>query len=87
VSGGGRYVWISGTSMSSPHAAGVAALIRDLYPGMPQAAVAALLRSSATPMPCPANWPANDPRQCSGGSGQTSFFGAGMVDAAAAVSR
>ena len=48
VSGGGRYVWISGTSMASPHAAGVAALIRQVHPGMPQGAVAALLRSSAT---------------------------------------
>jgi lantibiotic leader peptide-processing serine protease len=86
VSGGGRYVWISGTSMSSPHAAGVAALIRGEHPGMPQAAVAALIRSSATPMSCPANWPADDERQCSGGSGQTSFFGAGMVNAAGAVS-
>jgi subtilisin family serine protease len=85
VSGGGRYVWISGTSMSSPHAAGVAALIRDQHPNMPQGAVAALLRSSATPLSCPANWPANDPRQCSGGSGQTSFFGAGMVNALEAV--
>jgi lantibiotic leader peptide-processing serine protease len=85
VSGGGRYVWISGTSMSSPHAAGVAALIRDVYPKMPQGAVAALLRSSASPLSCPANWPANDPRQCTGGSGQTSFFGAGMVDALNAV--
>jgi subtilisin family serine protease len=85
-SGGGRYVWISGTSMSSPHAAGVAALIRQKFPGKPQGAVAALLRSSATPLACPANWPADDPRQCSGGGGQTSFFGAGMVNALNAVS-
>jgi lantibiotic leader peptide-processing serine protease len=86
VSGGGRYVWISGTSMSSPHAAGVAALIRGLHPGMPQGAVAALIRSSATSLSCPANWPADDERQCTGGSGQTSFFGAGMVNALGAVS-
>jgi subtilisin family serine protease len=86
-SGGGRYVWISGTSMSSPHAAGVAALIRQLNPKMPQGAVAALLRSSATPMSCPTNWPADDPRQCTGGTGQTSFFGAGMVNALKAVSK
>jgi len=85
LSGGGRYVWISGTSMASPHAAGVAALIRQKFPGMPQGAVAALLRSSATPMSCPANWPATDPRQCTGGPGNTSFFGAGMVNAEAAV--
>jgi subtilisin family serine protease len=87
VSGGARYVWISGTSMSSPHAAGVAALIRGKYPKMPQGAVAALIRSSATPMACPADWPADDPRQCTGGMGNTSFFGAGMVNAQAAVSR
>jgi lantibiotic leader peptide-processing serine protease len=85
TSGGGRYVWISGTSMSSPHAAGVAALIREVHPNMPQGAVAALLASSATPMDCPANWPANDPRRCRGGLGNTSFFGAGMVNAEAAV--
>jgi subtilisin family serine protease len=85
VSGGGRYVWISGTSMASPHVAGVAALIRQVHPGMPQGAVAALLRSSATPLSCPTNWPVDDPRHCTGGSGQTSFFGAGMVNAASAV--
>jgi len=83
--GGGRYVWISGTSMASPHAAGVAALIRQVHPNMPAGAVAALLRSSATPLGCPANWPADDPRQCSGGTGKTSFFGAGMVNAESAV--
>ncbi|MBI5029537.1 MAG: S8 family serine peptidase [Chloroflexi bacterium] len=82
---GGRWVWISGTSMASPHAAGVAALIRGKNPNMPQGAVAALLRSSATSMSCPANWPADDPRKCTGGKGQTSFFGAGMVNAQGAV--
>jgi lantibiotic leader peptide-processing serine protease len=86
VSGGGRYVWISGTSMSSPHAAGVAALIRGQHPNMPQGAVAAKIRSSATPLACPEDWPEDDERQCTGGAGQTSFFGAGMVNAANAVS-
>jgi subtilisin family serine protease len=85
VSGGGRYVWISGTSMASPHAAGVAALIRQVHPGMPQGAVAALLGSSATSMNCPPNWPAADPRQCTGGAGNTSFFGSGVVNAEEAV--
>jgi subtilisin family serine protease len=85
VSGGGRYVWISGTSMASPHAAGVAALIRQVHPGMPQGSVAALIRSSATPLACPADWPAGDPRVCDGGLGHTSFFGAGMLNAASAV--
>jgi hypothetical protein len=37
-------------------------------------------------MACPATWPADDERQCTGGAGQTSFFGAGMVKALAAVS-
>jgi lantibiotic leader peptide-processing serine protease len=87
VSGGGRYVWISGTSMASPHVAGVAALIRGQNPKMPQGAVAALIRSSATSLGCPTNWPADDPRHCTGGTGNTSFYGAGMVNALGAVSR
>jgi subtilisin family serine protease len=85
VSGGGRYVWISGTSMASPHAAGVAALIRQVHPRLPQGAVAAMLAASATPMACPANWPAGDLRTCYGDIGHTSFFGAGMVNAYNAV--
>jgi subtilisin family serine protease len=87
VSGGGRYVWISGTSMASPHAAGVAALIRQMNPGMPQGSVAALIRSSATPLACPEGWPANDERQCTGGLGNTSFFGKGMLNAYGAVAK
>jgi lantibiotic leader peptide-processing serine protease len=85
VSGGGRYVWISGTSMASPHAAGVAALIRQMHPGLPQGAVAAMLGASATSMACPTNWPATDPRICYGDSGHTSFFGSGMLNAYNAV--
>jgi len=84
-SGGGRYVWISGTSMASPHVAGVAALIRGMHPGMPQGAVAARIRASATSLACPETWPAGDPRQCTGGDGQTSFYGAGLVNAGAAI--
>jgi subtilisin family serine protease len=85
VSGGGRYVWISGTSMASPHVAGVAALVRQLHPGMPPGAVAAWIRASATKMSCPADWDPADPRQCTGGTGNTSFFGAGMVNAKGAA--
>jgi subtilisin family serine protease len=86
-SGGGRYVWIAGTSMASPHVAGVAALIRELHPELSQGAVAARIRGTATPLACPEDWPEDDERQCTGGLGNTSFFGKGMVNAGAAVAR
>ena len=86
-SGGGRYVWISGTSMASPHVAGVAALIKQMHPGIAPGTVASWIRSTATKLSCPSNWPATDPRRCTGGTGQTSFYGAGMVNALGAASR
>jgi len=85
ISGGGRYVWISGTSMAAPHVAGVAALIRQTYPKLSQGAIAAKIRESATYLACPTDWPADDPRQCTSDDAKTSFFGAGMVNAGAAV--
>ena len=87
---GNYYAWLNGTSMAAPHAAGVAALIRAAHPGMPQGAVAALLRSTATGLPCP---PALDPgvaffgapvQVCSGGPGSNNFYGKGLVNALAA---
>ena len=65
--------------------AGVAALVRSSRPGLPQGAVAATLRATATSLTCPAVWSAQDQRQCTGGAGHTSFYGSGLVNAAAAV--
>ena len=87
---GNYYAWLNGTSMASPHAAGVVALIRSAHPSMPVGAVVAMLRSTATGMGCPA---ALDPgvaffgapvQHCAGGTGSNNFYGAGLVNALAA---
>jgi len=87
---GNYYAWLNGTSMASPHAAGVAALIRAAHPGMSRNAVVAMLRSTASGQPCPT---ALDPgvvffgapvQLCAGGSGNNNFYGKGLVNALAA---
>ena len=78
-----QYGWIQGTSMASPHVAGVAALIRAVNPDLPPMAVQARLQNTAMPLDCP---PEDD--RCTGGGsqggGQTNFYGNGIVDALAA---
>jgi lantibiotic leader peptide-processing serine protease len=94
------YAWIQGTSMASPHAAGVAALIRSRHPGMPPSAVGAMLQNTAMPMACGGEETAdifftlqgNAESNCTGNTNpevraQTNFYGNGLVDALAAGTR
>jgi subtilisin family serine protease len=88
ISGGAGYVYLNGTSMSSPHAAGVAALIVENHPTWSPGAVKAAVQRTAEHLDCPPDWeplgPGDQRERCYGGNGYTSFFGHGLVDALAA---
>jgi subtilisin family serine protease len=84
-SNGGHYVYLNGTSMSSPHAAGVAALVKENHPTWGPGAIKAAVQRTAQHLDCPPVQLGGDPRHCYGDGGRTSFFGHGLVDAAAAA--
>jgi subtilisin family serine protease len=90
IDGGAGYVYLNGTSMSSPHAAGVAALVLENHPNWSPSAVVAAVERTAQQTTCPPNWaplnPADERDKCYGSGGYTSFFGHGIVDAEAAAS-
>jgi subtilisin family serine protease len=87
--GGGGYIYLNGTSMAAPHAAGVAALVKQMHPKWSPGAIKAAVERSAQHLDCPPDWqplsPADERYRCYGNGGRTSFFGHGLVDAAAAA--
>jgi serine protease len=70
MEGDSAYKTLSGTSMSTPHVAGVAALVWSHAPGLTNVQLARLLRETARDL---------------GPRGPDSDFGAGLVDAKAAL--
>jgi subtilisin family serine protease len=86
---GYRYAYLNGTSMSSPHAAGVAALVKEMHPRWSPGAIKSAVQRSAQNLNCPPDWsplgPSDERERCYGGGGRTSFFGHGLVDAEAAA--
>ncbi len=88
---GNRYAFFQGTSMASPHVAGVAALAISAHGRMSPGALAALITRTADPIACPSS-PFNPgppfvfSATCSGGAGSNGFFGHGQVNALSAIS-
>jgi subtilisin family serine protease len=87
---GNRYAYAQGTSMASPHVAGVAALVMSRYGKIPPGSVQAIINRTADAQPCPPNPfnpgpPFNFLANCTGGTGYNSFYGHGQVNAWAAI--
>ena len=89
---GGGYGYSQGTSMASPHATGVVALIRSTHGNWSSPRVLASLGVRADRLPCPEG--VYDPdgsgawlATCQGGPSGKGFYGLGVVDALDAVTR
>ncbi|RCG33050.1 peptidase S8 and S53 subtilisin kexin sedolisin [Sphaerisporangium album] len=91
------YQYLSGTSMASPHAAGVAAILISRFgkPGkgglaLSPATVEKLLYATATPKACPASGStkysvSEDTHVCAGPRDKNGFYGRGVVSASRAA--
>ncbi|POX61999.1 peptidase S8 [Streptomyces sp. Ru62] len=88
---GGKWGYMAGTSMATPHVAGVAALIKSTHPHASAALVKALLYAEANATPCTDPYDINGDGKvdavCEGSKNHNGFYGRGMADALAAVTR
>jgi subtilisin family serine protease len=89
---GGAWGYSQGTSMASPHAAGVVALIRSTHQNWSADRVTRELARQADRLSCPANPydPTGDGAflaTCQGGGTGKGFYGAGLIDALDAVTK
>ncbi|MEV6398283.1 S8 family serine peptidase [Streptomyces sp. NPDC051907] len=76
---GGKYGNMNGTSMASPHVAGVAALLASVNPSYTPADIRDRLGVQAADTACPSD------SRCTGTTAKNSFFGEGQADALKAV--
>ncbi|GGW73084.1 S8 family peptidase [Streptomyces griseoloalbus] len=85
----GEYAFLQGTSMASPHAAGVAALLKSKHPRATPAQLQALLKAQADNPGCPESYDQDgdgvQDATCEGGSRVNGFYGFGIVNALRAV--
>ncbi|MGX1269127.1 S8 family serine peptidase [Streptomyces phaeoluteigriseus] len=84
------YGFLQGTSMASPHVAGVAALLKSAHPWASPATLQTLLKAQADNPGCPAepydgNGDGVVDATCEGGKRVNGFFGFGVVNALRAV--
>jgi subtilisin family serine protease len=88
---GGKWGYMAGTSMATPHVAGVAALIKSTHPHASAALVKALLYAEADATPCTDPYDINGDGKvdavCDGPKNYNGFYGWGTADALAAVTK
>ncbi|MER7971229.1 S8 family serine peptidase [Streptomyces sp. NPDC096080] len=88
---GGKWGYMAGTSMASPHVAGVAALIKSTHPHASPALVKALLYAEADATPCTNPYDINGDGKvdavCEGSKNYNGFYGWGVADALDAVTK
>ncbi|MGX1311308.1 subtilisin family serine protease [Streptomyces calvus] len=88
---GGKWGYMAGTSMASPHVAGVAALIRSTHPHASPALVKALLYAQADATACTDPYDIDGDGKvdavCEGPKNRNGFYGWGTADALDAVTR
>ncbi|MGW0709760.1 S8 family peptidase [Streptomyces sp. NPDC002643] len=88
---GGKWGYMAGTSMASPHVAGVAALIKSTHPYAPPALVKALLYAQADATPCTDPYDLDGDGKadavCEGPKNYNGFYGFGTADALDAVTK